>query len=77
MCDAPRHETSEGEVSEGASVKEDFNDDMIKRFDIPPDAMALIHDLAYAYLGKWSDRAQVILKRKKSPRVKGYTTGAQ
>ena len=59
------------------SGKARFNENMIRRGDIPADAMALIHDLCYHHDGRdvWQyvKRAQQILKRKKSPYVKGYS----
>jgi hypothetical protein len=62
-----------------------FNEDMIRRSDIPADAMSLIHDIAYHHQGRdaaggtphdYVNRAQEILKRKQSPYVKGYSASA-
>lgn len=54
-----------------------FNEDMIRRRRLPADVAALVHDLCYHHDGRnvWTyvRRAQEILKRKRSPFVKGYS----
>lgn len=55
-----------------------FNDNMIRRSDLPADAMALIHDIAYHHQQRdvttYVRAARKILKRKASPQnVPGYS----
>lgn len=64
----------------------DFNDDMIRRSDLPRDAFEVLHDLAYCYAGMadWKlenlvHSAQLCLRRKQTPRrlaAKGRSASA-